>query len=152
MSILPIITGLLGLGIVFLVIPLILKLCRHTKCFKRTPDSHHTHKTPIPRVGGIALAAAFLGIEAFLAICFPEQRDLRQLPVILGGSLAIFALGLWDDIGSLGARRKFLGQILISAAVCSFGIGIQSFKIPFTGTIIHLGAWGSVITVLWLVS
>ena len=120
--------------------------------FVRTADSHHTHKTAIPRVGGIALAAAFLGIEAFLAICLPERRDLHQLPVILGSSLAMFGLGLWDDIGSLGAKRKFLGQILISAVVCSFGIGIQSFKIPFTDTIIHLGAWGSVITVVWLVS
>jgi len=152
MSTLPIISGLLGLGIVFLLMPLILKLCLHTKWFVRTADSHHTHKSPIPRVGGIALAAAFLGIEAFLAICLPERRDLHQLPVILGSSLAMFGLGLWDDIGSLGAKRKFLGQILISAVVCSFGIGIQSFKIPFTDTIIHLGAWGSVITVVWLVS
>src|SRR6266536_1893991 len=138
MNTLPIITGLLGLGIVFLLIPLILKLCRHTKWFERAPDLHHTHKTPIPRVGGIALAAAFLGIEAFLSIFFPEQGDPRQLRIIVGTSLAMFGIGLWDDIGSLGAKRKLLAQIVVASVVCNFGIGIESFKIPFTETIIHL--------------
>jgi UDP-N-acetylmuramyl pentapeptide phosphotransferase/UDP-N-acetylglucosamine-1-phosphate transferase len=63
----------------------------------------------------------------------------------------MFGLGLWDDIKHLGAKRKLLGQILIATAVCSFGIGIQTFKIPFTDNIIHLGGWGGLITVLWLV-
>src|SRR5713101_8400250 len=96
MNTLPIITGLLGLGIVFLLIPLILKLCLHTKCFERAPDFHHTHKTPILRVGGIALPAAFLGIEVFPSIYFPEHGDAHQLHMIVAGSLAMFAIGLWD--------------------------------------------------------
>src|SRR5262245_20988434 len=152
MNTLPITTGLLGLGIVFLLIPLILKLSLHTKWFERAPDLHHTSKTPIPRLGGIALVAAFLGIEAFLAICFPEQRDSGQLRIIVGSSLAMFALGLWDDIGSLGAKRKLLGQILIASVVCNFGVGIETFKIPFTDKISSLGSWGGVITIAWLVS
>ncbi len=152
MNTLPIITGLLGLGIAFVLIPLILKLCRHTKWLQRAPDLHHTHKTPIPRFGGIALAAAFLGIEAFLAIFFPEQGDPHQLPIIVGSSLAMFAIGLCDDFGSLGARKKLLAQILIAAVVCNFGVGIETFKIPFSEKIINLGAWGGVITVIWLVS
>src|SRR6266511_4052633 len=152
MNTLPIITGLLGMGIVFLLIPLILKLCLHTQWFERTPDLHHTHKNAIPRLGGIALAAAFVGIEVLLAVFFPEQGDARQLKIVVGSSLAMFGIGLWDDIGSLGAKRKFLGQVLIAAAVYSLGIGIQSFKIPFTEHIINLGAWGGLITVVWLVS
>jgi len=152
MNTLPIITGLLGLGIVFLMIPLILKLSRHTKWFERAPDLHHTHKTPIPRVGGIALAAAFLGIEAFLAGYFPEQGNAHQLHIVVASSLAMFGIGLWDDIWSLGAKRKLLAQILIAWVVCNFGVGIESFKIPFTEKIIQLGAWGGVITVVWLVS
>jgi len=66
-------------------------------------------------------------------------------------SLAMFMLGFWDDLKPLGAKRKLLGQVLIAAAVCAFGIGIQRFKIPFTTTIIELGGWGVLITVLWLV-
>ncbi len=152
MSILPIITGLLGMGIVFLLVPPIQRRCRRANLFLRPPDLHHTHKAPVPRVGGIALAAAFVGIEIFIAACFPARGEAGQHAVILAGSLAMFALGLWDDLTPLGARRKLLGQILISVVVCYFGIGIENFKIPFTGTIINLGAWGVLITVLWLVS
>jgi UDP-N-acetylmuramyl pentapeptide phosphotransferase/UDP-N-acetylglucosamine-1-phosphate transferase len=65
--------------------------------------------------------------------------------------LAMFGLGFIDDLKPLGARKKLLGQIVIAAAVCHFGVGIQTFKIPFTGHIIPLGSWGSVLTVLWLV-
>src|SRR2546428_12898133 len=65
---LPIISCAVGMGIVFLLIPLIL---RHRGRFaQRAPDLHHTHKTPIPRLGGIALAAAFVGVEAFVAVFF----------------------------------------------------------------------------------
>jgi len=152
MNTLPIITGLLGLGIVFLLIPLILKLSLRTKWFERTPDFHHTHKTKIPRLGGIALAAAFVGIEVFIAVFFPEQSDARQLKIVLGSSLAMFGIGLWDDLGSLNAKGKLLGQIVTASVVYSLGIGIQSFKIPFTEHIVNLGAWGGVITVVWLVS
>ena len=63
----------------------------------------------------------------------------------------MFALGFWDDLKPLGAKRKLLGQIAIALTVCAFGMGIQKFKIPFTSTILDLGGWGVLLTVLWLV-
>jgi UDP-GlcNAc:undecaprenyl-phosphate GlcNAc-1-phosphate transferase len=103
-------------------------------------------------VGGLALAAAFIGVEVFIAALWPERRALtHERPVFLASSLAMFALGFWDDLKPLGARRKLVGQILIAVVVCAFGIGIQQFKIPFTSTIIELGGWGYLLTVLWLV-
>src|SRR6266567_5103395 len=150
MSMLPLISCGVGMGIVFLLIPLILR--NRSRFAQRAPDLHHTHKTPIPRLGGLALAAAFLGVEAFVAVFFPEQGMARERWVVMGSSLAMFGLGLWDDLRPLGAKRKLLCQLLIAAVVCSFGIGIQTFKIPFTGTIIHLSAWGVLLTMLWLVA
>ncbi len=66
-------------------------------------------------------------------------------------SLAMFGLGLWDDVKPLGARRKLAGQVIIALGLCCFGIGIQSFKLPFSGEIIDLGGWGVLATVFWLV-
>ena len=103
-------------------------------------------------LGGLALAIAFIGIELFMAIAFPEQR--AKTPgrlVVLLSSLAMFGLGFWDDLKPLGAKRKLLGQIAIALTVCAFGIVIQKFKIPFTSTILDLGGWGILLTVLWLV-
>jgi UDP-GlcNAc:undecaprenyl-phosphate GlcNAc-1-phosphate transferase len=140
------------MGIVFLMVPLVLKAALVKKLFQRGEDLHHTHQKSIPRLGGLALAAAFIGIEVFIAAIYPERRQrIQGREVVLISSLAMFALGFWDDLKPLGAKRKLLGQILIAAGVCACGIGIQQFKIPFTATIIDLGGWGFLITVLWLV-
>jgi UDP-GlcNAc:undecaprenyl-phosphate GlcNAc-1-phosphate transferase len=153
MSFWPIVScGLVGMGIVFLLIRLLLKASAATHLFQRGGDLHHTHQQPVPRVGGLALAAAFIGVEVFIATIWPEHRaGTPDRPVVLVSSLAMFALGFWDDFKPLGAKKKLAGQIIISVIVCAFGIGIQCFKIPFTSTIIQLGGWGSVLTVLWLV-
>ena len=135
--------GALGIGIVFLVVPLVLKAARVTNLFPQRQEFHHTHQKPIPRLGGLALAAAFIGIEVFIAIFYPEHRAKTPgRTVVLISSLAMFALGFRDDLKPLGAKRKLLGQILIAGAVCLFGIGIERFRIPFGTTIIELGGWG----------
>ncbi len=144
--------GLLGLGIVSLVIPLLLKAATATNLFQRGQDLHHTHRQSIPRLGGLALAVAFISIEVFIAVISPEQRaKTPHRLVVLLSSLAMFGLGFWDDLQPLGAKRKLFGQVLIAATVCAFGIGIERFKIPFTSTDIELGGWGALLTVLWLV-
>jgi len=152
MSWVPFIVGLLGMGVVFLLVPFILKCSQQALLEHRSPDLHHTHKVPVPRLGGIALAAAFVWIELAITLFFREQSNLHDTLVLVGTSLAMFGLGLWDDLRPLGARRKLVGQIIISSAVCCFGIGIMSFKMPFSGQIVGLGSWGMVLTVLWLVS
>jgi len=66
--------------------------------FQREQDLHHTHQKPIPRLGGLALAAAFVGLEVFIAVIFPEERAKipgMGRPVVLVSSLAMFALGFW---------------------------------------------------------
>ena len=121
--------ALVGMGIVFLSIPLALGSARFRRLFQRRQDPHHTHHQPVPRMGGLALAIAFIGIELFIAIAFPEQR--AKTPgrlVVLLSSLAMFALGFWDDLKPLGAKRKLLGQIPIALTVCAFGIGIQQVQ------------------------
>jgi UDP-GlcNAc:undecaprenyl-phosphate/decaprenyl-phosphate GlcNAc-1-phosphate transferase len=144
--------ALVGMGIVFLSIPLALGSARFRGLFRRRQDPHHTHHQPVPRMGGLVLAIAFIGIELFIVIAFPGQR--AKVPgrlVVLLSSLAMFGLGFWDDLKPLGAKRKLLGQIAIALIVCAFGIVIQKFKIPFTSTILDLGGWGVLLTVLWLV-
>jgi UDP-GlcNAc:undecaprenyl-phosphate/decaprenyl-phosphate GlcNAc-1-phosphate transferase len=152
MTFLPIIAGLLGLAAVLLTVPLVLAYCSRAEKVRRAPDLHHGHAPPVPRLGGLALAIAFVVVNFFAGIVDPSQNSsLLFQPAILLSCLAMFGIGFIDDLKPLGARKKLLGQVLIAAAVCSFGVGIQTFKIPFTGHIIPLGPWGSVITVLWLV-
>jgi len=141
-----------GLGIVFLVIPLALAAAPLRNRLQRGQDLHHTHQKPTPRLGGLALAIAFVGVEAFIAICWPAQRSRAPgRAVVLLSSLAMFGLGFWDDLRPLGAKRKLLAQIMIALSVCVFGIGIEHFRIPFVSITLDLGNWSVFVTVLWLV-
>jgi UDP-GlcNAc:undecaprenyl-phosphate/decaprenyl-phosphate GlcNAc-1-phosphate transferase len=144
--------ALVGLGIAFLAIRLGLASGPLRNRLQRGQDLHHTHQRPIPRLGGLALAIAFIGIEAFIAIFWPEQRSVAPgRSVVLLSSLAMFGLGFWDDLKPLGAKRKLLMQILIALSVYFFGIGIERFRIPFVSIELELHYWGVLVTVLWLV-
>src|SRR5205809_1102673 len=97
-------------------------------------------------------------MTGFAWAIIPSQRmvwlhELDAFVWLVGvACLAMFGLGLWDDLRPIVAKRKLLGQVLIASIVCCFGIGIMSFKIPFSGQIISLGSWGVLLTILWLVS
>jgi UDP-GlcNAc:undecaprenyl-phosphate GlcNAc-1-phosphate transferase len=140
------------MAVVFFLIPLTLTAVSRGRLAQRGRELHHTHDAPVPRLGGLALAAAFLVIEVVITFCYPDQQQApRDRLVILLSSLAMFGLGFWDDLRPLGAKRKLLGQLVIAAVVCAYGIGIQTFKIPFTGKIFDLSGWGVLITLMWLV-
>ena len=143
--------GLLGLGIALLSTRALLVFTSRAT-LSRPHDLHHTDPKPVPRLGGAALALAFVAVEIYIAAFFPGE--LTRIPgriIVVASSLAIFALGFWDDLKPLGAKRKLLGQVLIAAFVYLSGIGIETFKIPFTSHIIPLGGWGALLTIAWLV-
>lgn len=143
--------SVIGFGVAFLVIPLALRFAGVIGGI-RANDFHHTHKTPVPRFGGLALAAALVVTELFLALLIPEARSaMAGRIVILFASLAMFALGFLDDLKPVRARVKLLGQISIALVVHFLGIGIVAFKVPFTEHIIDLQGWGVLVTVVWLV-
>ena len=142
-------SGLLGLGVVMLLVPVIL---RSLPPSQPRNDLHHVHSGRVSRFGGLALAGAFIVVELFVAAFFPEHhgRVPARLTVVLS-SLAMFALGFWDDLKPLGAKRKLAGQVLIALTVYYAGIGIESFRLPLTGRTIELHALGAVLTVVWLI-
>src|SRR5512133_643075 len=128
---------LLGFGLVFLLEPGIIFLAERAQ-LGRGREFHHTNKRSVPRFGGLGLALAFLTVELFLTLYLPEERaNLPTRKVVVLSSLAMFALGFCDDLVALGAKRKLIGQILIAVWVYVSGIGIETFKIPFTERILE---------------
>ncbi len=145
--------AVLGCGIVVCLIPFILKAFPQAETAGYSLQAHHTHRAPIPRFGGLALAVAFVGIFVFSEFFSPvEFAGPSERFVVLFGPLAMFFLGFWDDLKPLGAKIKLAGQILIAGGVWCSGIGIQCFQVPFLGKIISLDGAGGIITVAWLVS
>ena len=144
-----------GFAVSLGAIVLIIHACSSGWLAPRSAEFHHSDKPdrpPIPRFGGIALAAAFAILSAASGspLLGFEPDPVRW--VIVGMALAMFGLGLWDDLRPLGARRKLLGQLLIATAAYFWGLGIHHFKIPLTDHIIDLGLYGWPVTVFWLVA
>jgi len=147
--------AILGFGLSFAVIVAVLRGWRLRRVLPRQAELHHTHhpaQTSVPRLGGIALAVAFAAV-----LCLPldllfgcQLYSLRW--VIAGAALAMFGLGLWDDLHALGAKYKLAGQLAIASAAYFLGLGIHVFKVPFTEQVIELGLASWPVTVLWLVA
>jgi UDP-GlcNAc:undecaprenyl-phosphate GlcNAc-1-phosphate transferase len=96
--------------------------------------------------GMVAVVLVFI---VFFGSDFVMTSD-RWLIVV--ASLAMFALGLWDDLYSMGAKRKLALQLLIASATYFLGISISDFRVPFVNHVIELGIWSWPVTVLWLVA
>ena len=143
----------LGFVVCWAVIGIILKRAARGANSARGRDFHHSHKTPIPRFGGVALATGFvmIALAIYLSLPLPPGSDLALGSVVFT-SLAMFLLGFWDDIRPLDARFKLTSQIAIASIAYFSNIQIDLFKDPFTGTEFALGAFGFFATVFWLVA
>ena len=113
------------------------------------------HKTPIPRVGGVALAVATLCPIIGLAIWQNTISELiyqdgRVIVTLLVSALAVLALGLVDDLVAPPPQTR-LG-VLIGIALFSWlgGHRIEVLDLPLLG-LVELGAWSAPTTVLWIV-
>lgn len=81
------------------------------------PKQHGIHSHPVPRLGGIALYAAFVIGSLY-------RMDLSEmLKGVLVGSTIIFAIGLLDDLIHLRAGVKLVGQ-LVACGIMMFRYGV----------------------------
>ncbi len=127
------------------------------------PSARRINRTPIPRMGGIAL---FCGIVAAFVVQYLGTRFL-DWPVVLVPSpkmqidywllviafLVIFLTGLVDDYRSLKPLQKLLGQTLAAVIAVAGGLVIGDIANPFTAHgVIQLGWLAYPVTVVYLVS
>ncbi|MDE3197197.1 MAG: undecaprenyl/decaprenyl-phosphate alpha-N-acetylglucosaminyl 1-phosphate transferase, partial [Acidobacteriota bacterium] len=134
-----------GKGLIFslALTPIVRDIFRSYNVVDR-PGRRKVHAYPIPRVGGIPIALAYL--IALNALRGPGSVfPLHWLQTVLSGAAIIFVTGLVDDFLNLSPLTKLAGQI--AAAVVAFfsGLSIDSFGNT------ALPQWASLlITVFWL--
>lgn len=100
---------------------------------KRTHPAH-THKGIVPRGGGLPIFLAFL---LTVVIFIPINKIVFG---ILLASFLLVVVGLLDDYFDLSPYFRFVANILISALVIGFGLGIPFVSNPF-GDPIRLDQW-----------
>ena len=125
------------------------------------PGGRRINQQPIPRLGGVAVVAAFWLVILVTAIVTPDQLNFtgqhllgidRNLFGVLLGSLILVSTGVIDDIRGLSPAQKFGAQILAAVCVPLFGIHIQWLAHPLGGPDIQLPLWlDTALIIGWIV-
>jgi len=143
----------------FLLTPLVRRLATAAGAVDR-PNHRRVNLEPIPRGGGLAVAAGFVGVVGLLVVSNVAAADVPmpitlgagQLIALLGGGALAAILGTIDDVYDLRARWQLLGQLALAGMVVAAGIGVGSIDNPFgPGKIVLDGPYAIAFTVLWIV-
>jgi UDP-GlcNAc:undecaprenyl-phosphate/decaprenyl-phosphate GlcNAc-1-phosphate transferase len=124
------------------------------------PEERRVNKAPVPRGGGVAVAAAFL-VVAMGGIAINSQTGTVPVPLtldptelvglLLGGAVATL-LGVLDDTFQLRARWQLLGQLALVGIAVAAGITITFLQNPVGSGSIDIGEPFAIgFTALWIV-
>jgi len=143
----------LGAGLVTLLLtPLAARLARRAGAIA-LPGPRHIHREPTPRLGGLAMAGAVLGV-AWLARALPGPAALLDPAPLLGFTLAcvpVLALGWMDDTRGVPPGAKLVVQACAAMVLTMFGYGVPLLTNPLGGSVAT--GWLDVpLTVLWVVA
>lgn len=120
-------------------------------------DDRRMHKKPIARLGGLAIVVAFLVSTLFNMTSTIAGIDAmtadRQFWGMLAGIIIIVAVGIIDDVKQLGAKLKFLIQVIAAVIVVWTGTSITFVTNPLAANgMSNLSPVISfIVTVLWIV-
>ncbi len=140
-----------AMGVVLISTPAVIALAKKTGAVDK-PDARKVHKTPIPRIGGLAIFLGFMSAIILTAILanFKGEMLFEVIGLIVSGSL-MFLVGIIDDYKNLPAKVKLLGQIIAAAVlVLAFDVRIDFITDPF-GDYIYLEWFAIPATLFWLV-
>src|SRR5687768_566278 len=145
--------GMIALGVTFAVVPLVGRFAKRVGAIDH-PNDRKVHAHPTPTLGGLAMLVGLIAAGA-AAFAIPEFRTAlttSSAPLgVIAGAVAIFALGVVDDLHDLPAPVKLAGQVFAAGILFLTGVRMQFLPLP-NGDVFSLGQDVSVlVTVAWLV-
>ena len=139
---------LVALVVSFMMTPIVKTFAYKVGAIDVPKDNRRMHKTPIPRLGGLAIFIGFMVSILLFAHITSEMKS------ILLGAVIIVVLGIVDDIMALPAMLKFVVQIGAALIPATNGVQILAFSNPniFSENLYWvLGGLSVPFTVLWIV-
>lgn len=148
--------GLISFGLT----PYVIKLAVKWGAVDRPDGGRKLHRRPTPRLGGLAIAVAF--ITTIIAI-LPLTRPLTGL---LLGAVILVSVGVVDDRRGLSPWVKLAWQVAAAVVALAGGIGITALSNPFGGQIaltwgrqlielgplrFHVTPVANLFTIIWIV-
>jgi len=119
------------------------------------PGERKVHKTPIPRLGGLAIFVAVFIPILFVPFLGNRISDVlsagfHQVLGLSGACFGILLIGALDDVKPQKPLVKLIVELFAATAVYYCGFGIHTIAVPFHSPI-ALGWMAAPVTILWLV-
>jgi len=157
----------IGLGVAYVLTPAVAWVATQFGVLAR-PGGRHIHQRPVPRLGGVAVYAAFVAAvvvalpvgrpidvavrshQVVVTIPYTPSIDHPILGLLLGATI-IALFGAVDDVRGMSPVVKLAGQGLAAAVLLPFGVGMDVLTNPLGG-MFFVGPLGALVTVAWLVA
>lgn len=122
------------------------------------PGVRKVHTRAVPRLGGVAILGGIAGAvvlqlvgETMLGWRAALTTGNPQVVGCLAGMGVIFLVGLIDDVVTLNAGQKLLGQTVAAGVLIASGVRIDFIASPFGGLFV-LGLLSVPITAIYVVA
>ena len=134
--------------------PMAARLALYLKIEDRPGDRKVNIRQGIPLLGGLAVAVgSFAGLLGFFLAGAISPADANKVLGYVIGSVALIAMGMWDDRFYLNAWQKLPIQIGCALLVIGCGFRIDYLTDPLMLTTYELPAWISwPLSLLWIVA
>jgi UDP-GlcNAc:undecaprenyl-phosphate/decaprenyl-phosphate GlcNAc-1-phosphate transferase len=148
----------------FVLTPLAIRFAPRLGAIDVPQDARRVHRQPIPRTGGLAVAATFVGVGLAGIVAneifrfAPPLRSVREPEVyaLFAGVSVGAVLGYLDDRLQLRARWQFVGQFVLAGIALLSTVRINRLPNPLGDQIIFENipfgeAAAAAATTLWIV-
>jgi UDP-GlcNAc:undecaprenyl-phosphate GlcNAc-1-phosphate transferase len=134
-------------GLVSVITPLMRVVALKYNVIDLPTESHKTHKSPMPYLGGVGIVISVISISLISIITsgFTLSRLLLASSVLIP-ALALSIVGLIDDIVRLPPLPRFIAQNLIGIVVATILIVTNTVGAPTGSTLFDL-----ILSILWIV-
>lgn len=143
-TLIPVIAALVAATVVLALTPVSALLARRLGAVDQ-PSGRRIHRTPTPRLGGLAIFAGFMLPVLWFVPGDPGARAL------LAGATLIVLLGAIDDVWGLTPAVKLAGQVGCAAIPVAAGLTIDHVTLPLLG-VFDLGFAQYPLTIIWFVA
>lgn len=131
-----------------IIMPIMRKIAYHINALdipRSDEGNRHIHKKTVPKLGGVGIFLSFLvGYMLF------GEQSLRMNSILIG-SFIIILTGIVDDIKSIKASQKLIGQLIAACVIVFYG-KILLNDITALGFSIDFGLWAYPITIFFIVA
>ena len=141
--------GCVSFALSLILTPIFRDIFRSYNFVDQPDGARKIHKYAIPRVGGMAIACAYVGCFFVVPLLSnnPFEDKLSLVWNVLPAIGVIFAVGVIDDLFGLKPWQKLFGQLAASGLAYAAGVRI----VDVVG--IHAESWWSLpVTIFWLLT